>query len=191
MAKSLLSRRRVLAMMLAPLAAFMGKAIPAAVAAPASPAAQEIDRFTSASAYCTDSQEARFLTLINDYRAKNGLRKLSLSRTLGAAAEHHSKDMARYNYFSHTLRGGVSWSSNIRKHGYRASSTMAENIAAGHASADDTFRQWRNSASQNKNMLSSNFRAIGIGRASKSSSTYHWYWTTTFGGALDSGAGRC
>jgi uncharacterized protein YkwD len=191
MANSLLSRRRAVAMMLAPVAAIATKSIPSAIAgpAPATVDVQELD--TSASSYCTDSQETKFLALINNYRASKGLKKLALSRTLGAAAEHHSKDMARYNYFSHTLRGGLSWASNIANHGYRASATMGENIAAGNSSADDTFRQWRNSSGHNKNMLNPNFRAIGIGRASKSTSRYHWYWTTTFGGAQDSGAPRC
>ncbi|MCC6792131.1 MAG: CAP domain-containing protein [Thermomicrobiales bacterium] len=191
MANLLVSRRRALAMLLSPIAALAARSVPGTMAAPGPTSTGVLERETSASGYCTDSQEARFLALINDYRAKNGLNKLALSRTLGAAAEHHSKDMARYNYFSHTLRGGVSWSSNIKKHGYKASGTMAENIAAGNSSADDTFRQWRNSAGHNKNMLNPSFRAIGIGRASKSSSKYRWYWTTTFGGAQDSGAGRC
>ena len=34
-------------------------------------------------------------------------------------------------------------------------------------------------------MLSSNFKAIGIGRAYKSTSTYKWYWTADFGGYRD------
>jgi uncharacterized protein YkwD len=191
MANALVSRRRALAMMLAPLAAFATKSIPSTFAAPAAPTEEPAAEFTSSSSYCTDSQEAKFLTLINDYRAKNGVGRLALSSTLGAAAEHHSKDMARYNYFSHTLRGSVGWDSNIRRHEYKASGTMAENIAAGNSSAEETFRQWRNSPGHNKNMLNPNFRAIGIGRASKRSSKYRWYWTTTFGGAQDYSAGRC
>ena len=177
--------------MLAPVAAIATKSIPSAIAGPA-PATNGPDKLaTSASEYCTDSQETKFLSLINSYRASKGLSKLALSRTLGAAAEHHSKDMARYNYFSHTLRGGIAWSTNITNHGYRSSATMGENIAAGHSSAEDTFQQWKNSPGHNKNMLNPNFRAIGIGRASKSTSRYGWYWTTTFGGAQDSGAPRC
>lgn len=178
-------------MLLAPVAAFATKSIPSAIAGPAPAAVDVEDLSNSASSYCADSQEAKFLALINKHRANNGLKKLALSRTLGAAAEHHSKDMARYNYFSHTLRGGLAWSSNIKNHGYKASGTMAENIAAGNSSAEETFRQWRNSPGHNKNMLNPNFRAIGIGRASKDSSRYRWYWTTTFGGAQDSGASSC
>lgn len=191
MATVVLPRRRALALLLAPLAAFAARSAPSMIAAPAPTTRIDDALAISASDYCTDSQETAFLALINEHRANNGVGKLSISSTLGAAAEHHSKEMARYNYFSHTLRGGISWDSNIRAHAYKASNSIAENIAAGNSSAADTFRQWKNSPGHNKNMLNPNFRAIGIGRASKSTSKYRWYWTTTFGGALDSKAGRC
>jgi uncharacterized protein YkwD len=187
MANLYVSRRRFVAMVLAPVAALATKAVPSALAgpAPASPEPLAVD--ASASRYCPDSQEAKFLSLINSYRRKNGLSSLKLSRTLGAAADHHSSDMARKNYFSHTMSGGVSWSQNIRKHGYKASSTMGENIAAGNSSAKATFDQWRRSSGHNRNMLNPNFRTIGIGRARNSNSKYGWYWTTTFGGKHDRG----
>ena len=48
-----------------------------------------------------DSEELRFLGLINDYREQNGLRPVILSDTLAVAAERHSKDMAEYGFFAH------------------------------------------------------------------------------------------
>lgn len=182
-----LSRRRLLAAASASLAAIGLRTVPATIAGPA-PASRRLEvASTSASNYCADSQEAKFLALINAYRKANGLGSLKLSRTLGAAADHHSVDMARNNYFSHTLLNGSSWSQNIRDHGYSASGTMAENIAAGNSSAQATFDQWRRSSGHNRNMLSPNFQAIGIGRSRNSNSRYGWYWTTTFGGKFDSG----
>ena len=186
MANFIVSRRRFFALALAPPAALIGKSVPALAAAPAPDDDETRGSETSASGYCADSQEAKFLSLINSYRRNNGLASLKLSRTLGAAAEHHSIDMARNNRFSHTLRNGTSWSQNILDHGYSVSGTMAENIAAGNSSAQATFDQWRASSGHNRNMLNPNFRAIGIGRASKSTSRYGWYWTTTFGGKFDS-----
>jgi uncharacterized protein YkwD len=187
MANVFVSRRRVLALALGSIGAFASRAVPSAFAEPAPVDVELLDADTSASSYCPDSQEAKFLSLINSYRAKNGVGKLALSGTLGAAAEHHSIEMARYNYFSHTLRNAVSWVTNITNHGYKASGTMGENIAAGHSAAIDTFTQWRNSPGHNRNMLNPSFRAIGIGRAHNSLSKYGWYWTTTFGGAQDRG----
>jgi uncharacterized protein YkwD len=187
MAINTVSRRRFAALALAPIAALATKAVPSALAGPAPATVEPTAVDTTASGYCPDSQETKFLSLINAYRKSKGVAPLRLSRTLGAAAEHHSLEMARNNYFSHTLLNGISWSTNILKHGYKASATMGENIAAGNSSAQATFDQWRRSSGHNRNMLNPNFRAIGIGRASKSTSKYGWYWTTTFGGKFDSG----
>jgi uncharacterized protein YkwD len=187
MARFAVSRRQFAALALAPIAGLAAKRVPAALAGPAptlvAPAAGGI----SASSYCPDSQEKYFLSLINTYRKSKGLATLQISRTLGAAAEHHSVDMATKNYFSHTLAGGTSWATNIVNHGYTASGTMAENIAAGNSTAQAVFDQWKNSSGHNANMLNASYRAIGIGRASSSTSRYGWYWTTTFGGKFDSG----
>src|SRR3970040_2369474 len=49
-----------------------------------------------------DSEEQAFLTLINNYRAQNGLGALSLNTQLNNAAEWMSNDMGANNYFSHT-----------------------------------------------------------------------------------------
>ena len=52
---------------------------------------------TSVESYCADSPEQEFLKLINDYRVANRLNKLSLGQHIGAAAQHHSTDMAARN----------------------------------------------------------------------------------------------
>lgn len=157
----------------------------AALAAPTAPATAAVPLFITAAGYCADAEERAFLTLINNYRAQNGRAPLRLTKTLAAAADHHSADMASKNYFSHTLSGGVTWSQNIANHGYTYSTYKAENIAAGSATALQTFTQWKNSSGHRANMLNANFKAIGIGRAYGAASTYKWYWTTTFGGYQD------
>jgi uncharacterized protein YkwD len=181
------SRRRFLTLALAPIAGFLARGVPRGLAAPSSGSTEYASDLISASSYCPESEEQKMLALINAHRKANGKAALKLSRTLGAAAEHHSIDMAKQNYFSHTLANGTSWSTNIKNHGYKASSSIAENIAAGYPRAAETFTQWKNSSGHNKNMLSSSYKAIGIGRAYQSSATYDYYWTTTFGGAFDAG----
>ncbi len=131
--------------------------------------------------YAPDAEESAFLGLINDYRAQNGLGPLALNDALGAAAEHHSYDMATNNYFGHTLFDGTDAGQNIRNFGYTGS-TWSENIAAGYAGAQDNLIAWQNSSGHNANMLDPAFDEIGIGRAYDQNSTYGWYWTTTFGG---------
>lgn len=93
--------------------AMVGATNVAALGAPSAPATTADPSLVTASGYCADAEERYFLKLINDYRAQYGRAPLRLTKTLGAAAEHHSVDMASKNYFSHTLSGGVTWSQNI------------------------------------------------------------------------------
>lgn len=140
------------------------------------------------SAYCMEPVEVEMLGYINDFRVQNGLAALTASQTAGAAAEHHSLNMANQNFFSHTGQDGSTLTSRMREHGYTFNTFLGENLAAGNASALDTFVQWRDSPGHRANMLNANFSTIGIGRAFNSSSTYGYYWTTTFGGVVDGAA---
>ena len=137
-----------------------------------------------AQAYSPDGEELAFLGLINDYRAGLGLGTLTLSPTLGDAAEYHSLDMATYGYFGHYLSDGTGPGQNIANHGY-TDTTWGENIAAGMATAQENFVAWQNSPGHDANMRRADFGAIGIGRAYVEGSPSGWYWTTTFGGSAD------
>jgi uncharacterized protein YkwD len=46
-------------------------------------------------------------------------------------------------------------------------------------SAEAAFNWWKSSPGHNRNMFSTSFSGIGIGRARSASGW--WYWTTTFG----------
>jgi uncharacterized protein YkwD len=131
--------------------------------------------------YSPDNEERAFLDLINDYRRKNGANALTLNNNLGAAAEHHSRDMAKKNYFKHTLKNGDSAEENIRRFGYTNYVAVGENIAAGFETAKDVMKAWKSSSDHDRNMRSNRYTEIGIGRAYSKKSKYGWYWTTTFG----------
>ena len=147
---------------------------------------------TKTAGFCADGEEAAFLTQINAYRAGKGLGPLALTQTLSAASEHHSKSMARHNYFDHDLKPeGITWSKNMSRHGYRLNTHRGENIAAGNPGAQATFEQWKKSPGHNANMLDPDFTAIGVGRAYGANSKYKWYWTTDFGGHADAAATVC
>jgi hypothetical protein len=134
-----------------------------------------------------ESEKTAFLTLINQYRQQNGLPPLSVSSALTTAAQLHSEDMARRNYFSHTTPEGKTFVDRIRDAGYTYNTCLGENIAAGFSTAQSVFEAWKNSPGHNQNMLNPCFKAIGIGLAYDAGSTYKWYWTTDFGGVDDSG----
>ncbi len=143
----------------------------------------------SAAGDCTadaalDSEEQLFIQLINNHRAQNGRPALAASYKLSKASQWKSNDMGAQNYFAHDDKTR-SWSQRIRDCGYGYNTWMGENIAAGNSGAQATFDQWRNSPDHNTNMLSTNYTAIGIGRAYVAGSTYRWYWTTDFGGTSD------
>lgn len=140
--------------------------------------------------YCADPEEQLFLGLINDYREQNGLGPLTLSQSLGATADDHSADMAANSYFSHTRLDGSGIDASLQEHGY-TDGTYGENIAAGIESAAEAFAMWQASPSHNANMLQDNFGAIGVGRAYQAGSGYGWYWTSVFGGEVDSQGTIC
>ncbi|MDQ3779502.1 MAG: SH3 domain-containing protein [Chloroflexota bacterium] len=133
---------------------------------------------------CADAEEQALLDQMNTYRAQNGLGPLQLSQTLGAAADAHSIEMATNSYFDHTMLGGVTVEQNLQNFGY-GDATYGENIAGGMENGAGAFAAWQGSPSHNANMLRAEYAAIGIARAYDASSGYGWYWTTIFGGSVD------
>jgi hypothetical protein len=131
-----------------------------------------------------DVEERVFLQKINDYRASLGVAPLQVSVALTNASDFHAQDMATKSYFAHDSIDGTSWSTRIRRY-YNYNTYLAENIAAGNATGDATFTQWKNSAGHDANMKSANYRVIGIARAYNAAATYRWYWVTDFGGYVD------
>lgn len=127
------------------------------------------------------SLESQFLTLINDYRAENGLGTLTRNSALNTAARNHSQDMAVNRYFSHYSPGGKSPFTRMAEAGYQCNGSKGENIAAGYSTAQAAFDAWKRSSGHDANMRNGSYRAIGIGVYYDSSSPYRYYWTTTFG----------
>ena len=136
-----------------------------------------------------DAQEQAFLTLINGYRAQNGLGALKVSTNLDRSSAWLSRDLGVKNYFSHTDSLGRTPSTRAMNCGYP--SGAGENIAAGTVwdTAQEVFAAWQGSPGHNANMLNASYKMIGIGRAQVAGSTYTWYWTTDFGLVDDGTAG--
>ncbi len=132
-----------------------------------------------------DAEERAFCKTINTYRAQNKLPALKLSVALTKASEWMSSDMARYDSFDHTDSLNRTFSRRISAFGYTGA-TRGENIAGGtNGSAAAMFNMWKGSAAHKRNMLSSSFKVIGIGRAYRANTMLGWYWTTNFGGTVD------
>lgn len=146
----------------------------------------------AATAY--DSEELQFLSLINDYRADNGLRPLLLSDTLTVSSERHSKDMADYGFFAHDTEkssyypaASEPWD-RMEAEGYRYNTAKGENLAVGYETAEEAMKAWQESPSHNEAMLDADYRVMGVARINAPGSVHGWYWTTDFGGHVDPSA---
>ena len=150
-----------------------------------------------------DSEEQTFVTLINNYRAQNGLGPLSIDWEMQASADWMSTDMGINGYFDHydhctgDCVNGHQYSASVSRSpwtrmctfGYCYNTWMAENIAAGYSTAQGVFTAWQNSPGHNANMLGAHYIAMGIARVYVPGSPYGWYWTNDFGGVQSNAAG--
>ncbi|HEU4701890.1 MAG TPA: CAP domain-containing protein [Conexibacter sp.] len=111
------------------------------------------------------------LCLLNRVRARHGLAPLRLNRKLSRAARRHSRDMVRHRYFAHDSRDGRSPFDRMRATRYvprNASWWLGENIGWGSGTRSEPaamVRAWMHSPPHRANILSRNFRDIGIGIA--------------------------
>ncbi|MCM6775571.1 CAP domain-containing protein [Nocardia sp. CDC159] len=139
---------------------------------------------TSASAAPqSDSAAAdEVVTLTNAERAKAGCQPLKAENRLTQAAQGHSEDMAKNNFFDHNSSKG-SPGDRIAATGYKAR-TWAENIAMGYRDAKDVVNGWMNSPGHRANILNCGLREIGVGVAKGRQGLY---WTQAF--ATPSGKG--
>jgi uncharacterized protein YkwD len=131
----------------------------AAHAAPVSDAPSASQRaHRGAAVQADDHLERQLLRALNQLRAKSGLRRLRLSRSLAAAAAAHSKSMARYGYFSHSSADGSRfWERVVRFYGSPEGWSVyivGENLIRGGTSlsADDVMKGWLESRPHRKNL---------------------------------------
>jgi Ca2+-binding RTX toxin-like protein len=133
----------------------------------------------------TDKFDQRILKLVNQERAKQNLKPLTLSQKLDTAADGHSGRMASGDFFSHVDPGnGSRPSDRATKAGYQWS-TVGENIAAGQTSPEAVMGAWMNSSGHRANILNSRYAHLGVGYAYLPNDggrvRYRHYWTQVFG----------
>lgn len=134
-------------------------------------------------------EEQVLLSLINEHRSRNGLTPLTPSPALIASAGWLAQDMAAKNYFGHVDSLGRDLGQRMAALGYNYNAWKGENLAAGSSDPKFIFELWRSSPGHNDNLLSSNYKMLGIGSAFNESSTYKWYWVLDLGGFADVVAG--
>ncbi|MEE1131119.1 MAG: CAP domain-containing protein, partial [Caryophanon sp.] len=122
-----------------------------------------------------------YADLANEFRVKNNMEPLQAHTVLTKAAQLHSIDMAKKNYFSHTALNGLSHRDRIKQ----ADSTLqlratGENISAGRSTIFEAHMSWINSSGHRNNMLSPSYNKIGFGAGYDANSEYKRYYTTKF-----------
>ena len=105
-----------------------------------------------------DAGERSVVRAINRARGHHGLKRLMAGRRLARAADVHTRNMLRGDYFAHGA-----FAQRVRRYvRYRA---IGETLAmASRCSARRIVRMWLDSPGHRAVLLSPRFRRVGIGR---------------------------
>ena len=120
------------------------------------------------------SYEQQVIDLVNEQRAKNGLKALTANWELSRVARYKSQDMHDKKYFSHTSPTYGSPFDMMKSFGisYR---TAGENIAQGYKTPSAVMSGWMNSSGHRANILNASYTQIGVGYVADGN-----YWTQMF-----------
>lgn len=107
------------------------------------------------------------LTEINGLRARRKLSPLRFSWRLNAAADAHSRAMARRGFFAHESSDGTAFWKRVRRYYPQARYklwSVGENLvwASPGVSAASALRMWLGSPPHRANLLTSRWREIGL-----------------------------
>lgn len=105
--------------------------------------------------------ENKMIQLVNQERAKAGLKALKYNGSLRAGALKHSQDMSAHNYFDHTSPIYGSFVTRLKAAGIKYVSA-GENIAL-FGSIQKAHTALMNSPGHRANILSKKYSRIGIG----------------------------
>lgn len=121
--------------------------------------------------------ETEVLTLVNQERAKVGLRSLEMDWELQRVARTKSQDMAQKNYFSHQSPTYGSPFDMMKQFGIQFSSA-GENIASGQRTPQEVMQSWMKSPGHRENILKPEYTHLGVGYYRGGS--YGHMWTQMF-----------
>lgn len=117
--------------------------------------------------------------LLNSFRKHHDLPPLSWSSSASTSARKHSTAMATKNFFSHIDPELRTSGSRLFAEGV-GYSDCSENIIGGYGNAILSGHALYNSNQQRRNILSKEYRYVGVGFAYDAKSKYHTYYTQVF-----------
>lgn len=153
-------------------------------------------RFAPPSAADADKISRRVLELVNSARAharKCGKEAFSavppvrLRAELGRAAHAQALDMAQRGFMSHTGSDGTTPGDRVKRAQYEWRA-VAENVAAGQATADAAVQSWLDSPGHCTNLMSEKFTEMGVAYVVNLKRPEGIFWSQVFAAPLkDSG----
>jgi uncharacterized protein YkwD len=121
--------------------------------------------------------EVRLILLMNQSRAKAGLRPLKPSRLLSELARAHSREMSDGNFFSHVNPAGMGPKERLERAGF-VWKAYGENIGCGQDSPEKILETWMNSSNHRETILDPVYTEVGIGLVRGGECRI--YWTALF-----------
>ncbi len=104
---------------------------------------------------------SQVVNLVNQERAKAGLKPLAKDSALTVMALDKAKDMYYNRYFDHNSPTYGSPFDMMKKYGIRFT-YAGENIAKGQRTPQEVMKAWMNSPGHRQNILSPNYTKIGV-----------------------------
>jgi uncharacterized protein YkwD len=152
------------------LAAVLGTALAAgpSVSAGAAPARDRPALHERATTYAgagLDGFERAVIAGVNAARAQRGLAPVRANRALSRAADVHTRDMLRADFFDHPSSDGTSWERRVRR--YADANMVGETLAYVRARGDGAagvVQMWLDSPPHRAIVLEARFRRIGVAR---------------------------
>lgn len=123
------------------------------------------------------AQEWEVLRLVNIERMNNGLLPLTMFSAMQTATDIRALELLQS--FSHTRPDGTSCFTVFDEVGIEWSN-VGENIAAGQQTPAAVMNSWMNSSGHRANILSPDFKHIGVGYTYSSGTQYGAYWVQLF-----------
>lgn len=129
-----------------------------------------------------DSEEAAFVTLLNDYRKSLGRIELKITQPLVDGSDYFA------DYFANNADDDDANIHKDRTYGgpeergqHFGFYFLTENMGWGYGTAQEVFDAWKASSGHRQNMINEGARTIGIARAYKAGGTKNgasveWYW---------------
>ncbi len=116
------------------------------------------------------------LSLVNAYRAEQGLPALELHPQLEQAALAHARDLADHDRISHFGSDGSDPWERVQRTGFDPQ-VAAENVGTGQVTFGELFREWKLSPDHNSNLLLPDATHMGVAVVQNPDTQFKTFWS--------------